>query len=114
MTIFPTLLKLDQIYLLQSKILRIYPSGDLSKSLRKATLLLSELRSLVAAIAGAVCQDEDGVFHSGNKVVIRLITPLRMSYEESYVKAFPFEPQKTSTKLSLLFKMSKLVFFQTF
>jgi hypothetical protein len=24
-------------------------------------------------------------------VVIRLITPLRMSYEESYAKAFPFE-----------------------
>ena len=29
-------------------------------------------------------------FNSGNQVVIRLITPLRMSYEESYAKAFPF------------------------
>jgi uncharacterized protein YecE (DUF72 family) len=30
-------------------------------------------------------------FNSGNRVVIRLITPLRMSYEESYAKAFPFD-----------------------
>ncbi len=30
-------------------------------------------------------------FNSGKQVVIRLITPLRMSYEESYVKAFPFD-----------------------
>ena len=30
-------------------------------------------------------------FNSGNQVVIRLITPLRMSYEESYAKAFPFD-----------------------
>jgi uncharacterized protein YecE (DUF72 family) len=30
-------------------------------------------------------------FNSGNKAVIRLITPLRMSYEESYGKAFPFD-----------------------
>ncbi len=30
-------------------------------------------------------------FNSGKKVVIRLITPLRMSYEESYAKAFPFD-----------------------
>ncbi len=29
--------------------------------------------------------------NSGNQVVIRLITPLRMSYEESYQKAFPFD-----------------------
>ena len=29
-------------------------------------------------------------FNSGKQVVIRLMTPLRMSYEESYVKAFPF------------------------
>jgi hypothetical protein len=28
-------------------------------------------------------------FNSGNQVVIRLITALRMSYEESYAKAFP-------------------------
>ena len=28
--------------------------------------------------------------NSGHQVVIRLITPLRMSYEESYAKAFPF------------------------
>jgi hypothetical protein len=28
------------------------------------------------------------LFNSGNQVVIRLITPLRMSYEESYAKAF--------------------------
>ena len=32
-----------------------------------------------------------GFFNSGNQVVIRLITPLRMSYEESYAKAFPFD-----------------------
>lgn len=30
-------------------------------------------------------------FNSGKGVIIRLITPLRMSYEESYVKAFPFD-----------------------
>jgi len=30
-------------------------------------------------------------FNSGKQVVIRLTTPLRMSYEESYVKAFPFD-----------------------
>jgi len=30
-------------------------------------------------------------FSSGRQVVIRLITPLRMSYEESYAKAFPFD-----------------------
>jgi uncharacterized protein YecE (DUF72 family) len=29
--------------------------------------------------------------NSGNQVVIRLITPRRMSYEESYAKAFPFD-----------------------
>ena len=29
-------------------------------------------------------------FNSGKQVVIRLMTPLRMSYEDSYVKAFPF------------------------
>jgi len=30
-------------------------------------------------------------FNSGKQVVIRLITPLWMSYEESYAKAFPFD-----------------------
>jgi len=30
-------------------------------------------------------------FNSANQVVIRLITSLRMSYEESYAKAFPFD-----------------------
>jgi hypothetical protein len=30
-------------------------------------------------------------FNSGKQVVIRLITPLRMGYEESYAKAFPFD-----------------------
>jgi uncharacterized protein YecE (DUF72 family) len=30
-------------------------------------------------------------FNSGRQAVIRLITPLRMSYEESYAKAFPFD-----------------------
>ena len=30
-------------------------------------------------------------FNSGKQVVIRLMTPLRMSYEESYVRAFPFD-----------------------
>ena len=31
------------------------------------------------------------VFNSRKQAVIRLITPLRMSYEESYAKAFPFD-----------------------
>jgi len=30
-------------------------------------------------------------FNSGNQAVIRLITPLGMSYEESCAKFFPFE-----------------------
>ena len=30
-------------------------------------------------------------FNSGNQSIIRLITPFRMSYEESYAKAFPFD-----------------------
>jgi uncharacterized protein YecE (DUF72 family) len=30
-------------------------------------------------------------FNSGKQVVIRLMTPLQMSYEDSYVKAFPFD-----------------------
>jgi len=29
-------------------------------------------------------------FNSGKRVVIKLITPPRISYEESYAKAFPF------------------------
>ena len=29
--------------------------------------------------------------NSGNQVVSRLLTPPRMSYEESYAKAFPFD-----------------------
>jgi hypothetical protein len=31
------------------------------------------------------------LFNSGKQVVIQLIPPLRMSYEESYAKAFPFD-----------------------
>jgi len=31
------------------------------------------------------------VLNSGHQVVIRLITPLRMNYAESYAKAFPFD-----------------------
>ncbi len=30
-------------------------------------------------------------YNSGNQSIIRLITPFRMSYEDSYVKAFPFD-----------------------
>ena len=29
-------------------------------------------------------------FNSGKRVIIKLITPPRISYEESYAKAFPF------------------------
>ena len=29
-------------------------------------------------------------FNSGKQVIIHLMTPLRVSYEESYVRAFPF------------------------
>jgi hypothetical protein len=32
-----------------------------------------------------------GFFNSGTQVVIRLITPIRNSYEESYAKGFPFD-----------------------
>jgi len=39
-----------------------------------------------------VRQGSDGVFFSsGKQVAIRLITPRRMSYAESYVKAFLFD-----------------------
>jgi uncharacterized protein YecE (DUF72 family) len=34
-------------------------------------------------------------FNSGKQAVLRLITPLRMSYEESYAKAFPFDKMIT-------------------
>jgi hypothetical protein len=30
-------------------------------------------------------------FNSGKQVVIHLMTPIQMSYEESYAKAFPFD-----------------------
>jgi Protein of unknown function DUF72 len=30
-------------------------------------------------------------FNAGNEVVIRLLTPLGMRYEESYVRAYPFD-----------------------
>jgi hypothetical protein len=30
-------------------------------------------------------------FNAGNEVVIRLLTPLEMRYEDSYVKAYPFD-----------------------
>jgi hypothetical protein len=30
-------------------------------------------------------------FNSGNSCIVRLITPLRMKYEDSYAKAFPFD-----------------------
>ena len=45
---------------------------------------LPPLRKQFAKVKGEL-------FNSGRQLVIRLITPLRMSYEESYVKAFPFE-----------------------
>jgi uncharacterized protein YecE (DUF72 family) len=32
-----------------------------------------------------------GFFNSGEECIIRLMTPLRMSYEDSYAKAFPFD-----------------------
>ncbi len=35
-------------------------------------------------------------FNSGKQAVIRLITPLRMSSEESYAKAFPFDKMVSS------------------
>jgi uncharacterized protein YecE (DUF72 family) len=34
---------------------------------------------------------EGRFFNSGRRGIIRLMTPLRMSYEDSYVKAFPFD-----------------------
>ena len=46
---------------------------------------------LSAATAKANCKGRTEFFNSGRQAVIRLITPLRMSYEESYAKAFPFD-----------------------
>jgi hypothetical protein len=40
---------------------------------------------------GAIEKVESYNFNSGHQLVIRLITPLRMSYEGSYAKAFPFD-----------------------
>jgi len=34
---------------------------------------------------------EGRFFNSGNSCIVRLITPLRMKYEDSYAKAFPFD-----------------------
>jgi hypothetical protein len=34
---------------------------------------------------------DDRFFNSEGQGVVRLITPLRMSYEDSYAKAFPFD-----------------------
>src|SRR4030066_956377 len=34
---------------------------------------------------------EGRFFNSGGDCIIRLITPMRMSYEDSYAKAFPFD-----------------------
>jgi hypothetical protein len=45
----------------------------------------------VAASGKQFAEVKAEFFNSGNKAVIRLITPLRMSYEESYAKAFPFD-----------------------
>jgi len=45
---------------------------------------LPPLRKQVAKVSGEF-------FNSAKQAVIRLITPLRMSYEESYAKAFPFD-----------------------
>ena len=54
-------------------------------------MYLTELVDLAAASAETVCQGEERSFQLGEPGVIRLITPLRMSYEESYAKAFPFD-----------------------
>jgi len=45
---------------------------------------LPPLRKQFAKVKGEL-------FNSGRQAVIRLITPLRMRYEESYAKAFPFD-----------------------
>jgi hypothetical protein len=47
--------------------------------------------SWVAATSKAICPGEGEFFNSRNQVVIRLINLLRMSYEESYAMAFPFD-----------------------
>ena len=52
---------------------------------------LSELVGLSAATAKATCKGRTEFFNSGRQAVIRLITPLRMSYEESYARAYLFE-----------------------
>jgi hypothetical protein len=52
---------------------------------------MNELVGLSAATAKATCKVRSEFFNSGRQAVIRLITPLRMSYEESYAKAFPFD-----------------------
>lgn len=36
-------------------------------------------------------QSDEKFFNAGREAVIRLITPLRMSYEDSYTRAFPFD-----------------------
>jgi uncharacterized protein YecE (DUF72 family) len=36
-------------------------------------------------------QSGERFFNSGSQCVVRLITPLRMSYEDSYAKTFPFD-----------------------
>jgi uncharacterized protein YecE (DUF72 family) len=38
-----------------------------------------------------ISKTKGGFFNSGGDSVIRLMTPLRMSYEDSYARAFPFD-----------------------
>ena len=46
---------------------------------------------LAAALRKQLAKVRMEFFNEGNQAIIRLITPLRMSYEESYAKAFPFD-----------------------
>jgi hypothetical protein len=51
----------------------------------------SELGAWLLPLRKQFAKVRGELFNSGNQVVIRMINSLRMSYEESYIKAFPFD-----------------------
>jgi uncharacterized protein YecE (DUF72 family) len=43
------------------------------------------------SLSKQLAKERGRFFNSGNSCIVRLITPLRMKYEDSYAKAFPFD-----------------------
>jgi hypothetical protein len=54
-------------------------------------LYLTELGTWLPPVRKQFAEVRTEFFNSGDQAVTRLIPPLRMSYAESYAKAFPFD-----------------------